>query len=99
MFSDVYRQKFLVFGEAIKGAKCGDFQIDTFRTQFARAGFLLSRQRPLPFVREERHEMRELHRRPVSELLFLRPGDETIQQRGVGFLCVFGLPAFMPQEL
>ena len=56
-------------------------------------------QIPLTLMLEKCHEMLQLDLFPIVQSLLLRPGDEFAQQGGVGFLGVFGLPAFVPQVL
>src|SRR5579871_2429134 len=48
---------------------------------------------------EERHQVLERDGFPVGNFLRLRPDDEAVEQRRVGFLGMLGLPAFVPQEL
>ena len=48
---------------------------------------------------QKRHQVRQFNRFPIGQILLLRPGDETVEQRRVGFLRVLRLPAFMPQVL
>ena len=43
--------------------------------------------------------MLQLDRFPIRQILFCRPGGEFVQQRGVGFLGVLRLPAFVAQVL
>jgi len=48
---------------------------------------------------EKRHQVPELNRVPVGQVLLGGPRDEFVEQRCVGFLCMLGLPAFVPQVL
>ncbi len=50
-------------------------------------------------MREKGHEVGQLDRAPIRELLRLRPVNETLEQRGVSFLRVLGLAAFVAQVL
>lgn len=97
IFGDVGRQEFFVFGKAIKSAQGGDFQVDTFTAQAARGIFRLIIEGTLAFVLEKRHEVLEFDVFPIGKVLLCGPGDEFIEQGGVGPLRVLRLPAFVAQ--
>ena len=50
-------------------------------------------------MREKRHEMFQLDRWPVREILFRRPRGEFAEQRGVSFRRVVRLPALVARVL
>ena len=99
VLGDIGRQELLVLGKAVERPQGGDLQVKAFAAEAA-GGSLgwWARARSRSCWRKA-IRWRSSTDCPVCKALFLRPGDELVQQRGVGPLRVLGLAALVAEVL
>ena len=99
MLRHVDREQSFVFAEPVEGPQGGDLQINAFAAQLLWSALGRANERALPFVLEKFHQVRKPDGLPLSDPLAIGPIHEPAQQRGISFLGVFGLAAFVAEVL